>query len=394
MAAMVMLGGEPSRVVPPPGLLNMGSTSVIWDALHARLAGAQMVSSLRALMHVSPTCLEMPILNAGEWSRTVLEMVPYLNIHQTREALTILDQAALNCKALERLDEEVKKGPGGGDMATSNLVSSATICRLQVIESQWNLLAQLRRLQAEAMASSAKAALGVPDAAKEAVRRSCSLTEPVCLPKLGLARLPPVGEHSPQEAHGTRKAHTLSSSLQILSQEDPACLCIVRRINKLGFKAPQKLKLFFSQFGPVVRVLLAHSTVRQQGESTTPARRRPASLGFLQMRKASSIAEVLARGPILQVEGVDVMVQQFVRGMNVNNEDEDANQHLDAEEAEEEELDPIEAEKWQRATSGMEKMLQRRDSEWLRQQSSLSGVSTAASTKSPSVDSEQAPSPV
>ena len=34
-----------------------------------------------------------------------------------------------------------------------------------------------------------------------------------------------------------QQAQTLSSSLQMLSQENPDCLFIVRRINKLGFKA-------------------------------------------------------------------------------------------------------------------------------------------------------------
>eukprot|EP00445_Apocalathium_hangoei_P055961 CAMPEP_0204049922 /NCGR_PEP_ID=MMETSP0360-20130528/119324_1 /ASSEMBLY_ACC=CAM_ASM_000342 /TAXON_ID=268821 /ORGANISM="Scrippsiella Hangoei, Strain SHTV-5" /LENGTH=75 /DNA_ID=CAMNT_0050996845 /DNA_START=18 /DNA_END=242 /DNA_ORIENTATION=+ len=55
---------------------------------------------------------------------------------------------------------------------------------------------------------------------------------------------------------------TLSMSLQMLSNEDPACLFIVRRINKLGFKAARKIRQYFMAYGQVLKVLVAHSTVR------------------------------------------------------------------------------------------------------------------------------------
>merc|ERR1719343_1220775 len=42
------------------------------------------------------------------------------------------------------------------------------------------------------------------------------------------------------------QAMTLSMSLQLLSKEDPDTLFIVRRINKLGFKAAKKLRQHFS----------------------------------------------------------------------------------------------------------------------------------------------------
>ena len=80
-----------------------------------------------------------------------------------------------------------------------------------------------------------------------------------------------------------RQVQTLSSSLQLLSNVNPDCLFIVRRINKLGFKAARTLKKHFSTHGNVLRVLVAHSTVRQHGDPQCQARRRPSSLGFVQM---------------------------------------------------------------------------------------------------------------
>merc|ERR1711972_758832 len=52
---------------------------------------------------------------------------------------------------------------------------------------------------------------------------------------------------------------TWASSLRLLANEDPSCLFIVRRINKLGFKAPRILRQHFSAHGAVVRVLVAQS---------------------------------------------------------------------------------------------------------------------------------------
>eukprot|EP00746_Dinoflagellata_sp_MGD_P008354 gnl/MRDRNA2_/MRDRNA2_116712_c0_seq1.p1 gnl/MRDRNA2_/MRDRNA2_116712_c0~~gnl/MRDRNA2_/MRDRNA2_116712_c0_seq1.p1 ORF type:complete len:474 (-),score=88.74 gnl/MRDRNA2_/MRDRNA2_116712_c0_seq1:138-1559(-) len=109
------------------------------------------------------------------------------------------------------------------------------------------------------------------------------------------------------------KGQTLATSLQALSQENPQCIFIVRRINKLGFKAPRKLKTCFSAFGPVVRVLVAHSTVRQSYQPKAQSRRRPSSLGFVQMRTAAAVQAILAMGDEQVVDGVSIAVQQFSR---------------------------------------------------------------------------------
>lgn len=112
---------------------------------------------------------------------------------------------------------------------------------------------------------------------------------------------------------GDGKVQTLSTSLQLLSSEDPDCLFIVRRINKLGFKAARKLKQHFSTYGSVVRVLVAHSTVRQHGDPQSHARRRPSSLGFVHMASAEAVRQVLAVGLEQEVDGSLIRVQRFER---------------------------------------------------------------------------------
>jgi len=111
----------------------------------------------------------------------------------------------------------------------------------------------------------------------------------------------------------SRQAQTLSASLQMLSNENPACLFIVRRINKLGFKAGRILKRHFGSFGAVVRVLVAHSTVRQQSDTACQARRRPSSLGFVHMASTSAVDQILKLGPEQNIEGAMIRIQKFER---------------------------------------------------------------------------------
>lgn len=109
---------------------------------------------------------------------------------------------------------------------------------------------------------------------------------------------------------------TLSTSLQLLSKEDPDKLIIVRRINKLGFKASRKLKQYFGEFGSVTRVLIAHSTCRDLKDSEGKVRQRPSSLGFVQMASAEAVRKALALGTEQEVEGATILVQKFERQAN------------------------------------------------------------------------------
>lgn len=110
-----------------------------------------------------------------------------------------------------------------------------------------------------------------------------------------------------------RQVETLASCLQVLCAEDPASIFIVRRINKLGFKACRALKQHFAAHGSVVRVLSAHSSVRQHGDEQGHARRRQGSFGFVQMASAKAVQKVLALGVEHVVNGCIISVQKFER---------------------------------------------------------------------------------
>lgn len=110
-----------------------------------------------------------------------------------------------------------------------------------------------------------------------------------------------------------RNTATLSTSLQMLSNEKPECLFIVRRINRLGFKAVRILTRHFMQYGLVEKVLVAHSTVRQGGDPTSHARRRPSSLGFVHMATKEAVLAILALGEEQDVSSSLIRVQKFER---------------------------------------------------------------------------------
>lgn len=97
-------------------------------------------------------------------------------------------------------------------------------------------------------------------------------------------------------------------------------MIIVRRINKLGFKASRKLKHYFGEFGNVVRVLIAHSTCRDLKDSEGKVRQRPSSLGFVQMASAEAVRKALALGTEQEVEGATILVQKFERQANAKGE--------------------------------------------------------------------------
>jgi hypothetical protein len=183
------------------------------------------------------------------------------------------------------------------------------------------------------------------------------------------------GEDAKAAATTRRSVQTLSSSLQALSGENPDCLFIVRRINKLGFKASKKLKAYFSTYGPVVQVLVAHSTARMQGLAPPYCpRRRPSSLGFVHMATAEGADNVLAAGEEQMVESSVILVQRFERDRNgdIREVDEEEGQGQDEEE------DVFEDEAWNRQESSLSTKSLNLDNEgWKRQQSTLSTKSTS-----------------
>lgn len=104
---------------------------------------------------------------------------------------------------------------------------------------------------------------------------------------------------------------TLRSHLTELSTEDPECIFITRRINKLGFRSREVLHQHFSQYGDVSRVLVAHSKVKPFRDSSGQLRTRPGGLGLIVMRKAASVRSILSLGEEQMVAGHQIRVQCF-----------------------------------------------------------------------------------
>jgi len=123
-------------------------------------------------------------------------------------------------------------------------------------------------------------------------------------------------QQSGKKPHRTlgQKVQTLAATRLLLSEQDPDCLFVVRRIQKLGFGASRKLKAHYKNYGRVVRVWISHS-VGQHGDfhSIQVRRRRPCNLGFVHMETAAAVLRVLAEGEEQQVDGFLIQVQRFQR---------------------------------------------------------------------------------
>ena len=107
------------------------------------------------------------------------------------------------------------------------------------------------------------------------------------------------------------EADPLPQVLHALDSEPDACIVVVRRITRLGFKSNRILKTRFEQLGwRVKNVVLLPS--RARGLDQGPAHARPSSMGFVVFETPKAAAECLAKGTV-KVEGVDVLIQQFTR---------------------------------------------------------------------------------
>lgn len=103
---------------------------------------------------------------------------------------------------------------------------------------------------------------------------------------------------------------TLRIHLQSLQEEDSKNVLILRKINKLGFESPELLESYFSEFGDVKRVLVAHSHVKPSNRRSR-SRVRPAGLGFVVMGSRADIDAVLCMGEQHLVNGIDIQVQSY-----------------------------------------------------------------------------------
>jgi len=247
----------------------------------------------------------------GAWLNAVLPMAPYLDAPGLRRALEIMDLAAEGArqvKVLEMFLDRQSSFQQTHDPFAIKQIITAEIQRTQVQQQQEVLFQQLQSLLV------APAAAAEPCANLE---RPPGLTGPEPEAKeanpMAAAWDPAERAMQPQRPPAQQQLQTLSNSLQLLSNVDPGRLFIVRRISKLGFKAPSTLRQHFAAYGAVVRVLVAHSSVKTSGDAQCHARRRPSNLGFVQMQSAWAVQQILAAGEEHEVGGCAICVQRFER---------------------------------------------------------------------------------
>eukprot|EP00930_Biecheleria_cincta_P000489 TRINITY_DN10106_c0_g1_i1.p1 TRINITY_DN10106_c0_g1~~TRINITY_DN10106_c0_g1_i1.p1 ORF type:complete len:879 (+),score=201.08 TRINITY_DN10106_c0_g1_i1:199-2835(+) len=126
---------------------------------------------------------------------------------------------------------------------------------------------------------------------------------------------PTSGSDGWQHEAGEKKLgsrQTLRTYLQKLRSEDPRCIFIVRRINKLGFRSKVLLEKHYSQFGQVAQVCVAHSKVKPLPNTQgTHPRTRPGNFGLVVMRDPEAVKRILQQGTPQTVMGFEILVYRF-----------------------------------------------------------------------------------
>merc|ERR1719498_1930584 len=118
----------------------------------------------------------------------------------------------------------------------------------------------------------------------------------------------PISEPASPDSHCTG---TLSSHLMEVSTEDPACVFVVRQIHKLGFQSREKIFQHYSQFGKVLRVLVADKRVKAFPGANGQRKTRPGGLGLIVMRSGASVSKILALGSEQCIDGHNVVIQAY-----------------------------------------------------------------------------------
>lgn len=137
--------------------------------------------------------------------------------------------------------------------------------------------------------------------------------------------------HSMSEGNQQANGETLRAHLRSLIKVECSRVLIVRKINRLGFGSPELLKDYYSWYGEVERVLVAHSRVQVASSSNrghNSSRVRPSGLGFIVMKKTEDAQAILAEGPTQEVYGAEIRVQQFERRMTEGMDGDDTEEQL------------------------------------------------------------------
>jgi hypothetical protein len=106
---------------------------------------------------------------------------------------------------------------------------------------------------------------------------------------------------------------SLRHYLEEVSAEDPARILVARRIHNLGFNSQKILREHFSQYGPVLRVLVAHRKIKGIADARGNPKTRPGSLGLIIMKRVASIKKIIALGEEQAVSGHQIRVEMFER---------------------------------------------------------------------------------
>merc|ERR1719161_2985809 len=126
------------------------------------------------------------------------------------------------------------------------------------------------------------------------------------------AELDAVPEFVPQTNTSSKLigSGSLRQDLELLRQRQPDCVLIVRKIKKLGFESPQILDQYFSQYGEVKELLVAHSHVKPTAKRPN-GRVRPAALCFVVMATEEGAQNAFKAGTDQMLCGVTIELAPF-----------------------------------------------------------------------------------
>merc|ERR1719272_355289 len=119
-----------------------------------------------------------------------------------------------------------------------------------------------------------------------------------------------------------RHQDTLKGHLSDLKDKDSKCVFVARDIKDLGFHSKDLLKQYFSAYGEVKDVLVAHTKAKSRrngisdGDAVWSRRFRPGNFGLVVMENPEVVQRVFSAGSMQIVNGVRIQVQVFEHPAN------------------------------------------------------------------------------
>lgn len=250
---------------------------------------------------------------SGVWADAIRIEAPYLNVVGMHQAIGILDKAMKNAHQAKALDKILDHPHYGHQLPRNQYLERM---RLHVRDQQRHLLKELQELKFDASktcnldgnsSTEGRSQIALTALKSTSVNVGSTLAKKTPSQKTK-------EQNMPQELQRQKVVQKpISASLQELSNENPDCVIIVRRMHKLGFQAMSHLKHHFSKHGTVVKILAAHATVRRSLSLSRYVQDRPSSLGFVLMQTPQAVSSVLASGQEQEIEGCSILVQKFER---------------------------------------------------------------------------------